>query len=167
MDTSETQYARLIRQMQFIVEIDKAKSILRTGKHIHSDPRENDAEHSWHVAMMAIVLAEHAAEPVDVLRVVKMLLIHDIVEIDAGDTDAYDEVGRLTQRAAAPEEKAADRLFGLLPSDAAAEFRVLWEEFEAKATSDDVFAGALDRIAGVLSSTHNNGGCWDRRRHHA
>jgi len=149
---------RLYEQMRFLVEVDKVKSVLRRNHVLHEDRRENDAEHSWHLAMMAIVLSEHAAEPVDVLRTVKMVLIHDLVEIDAGDTFAFDEAASLTQPER--ETKAAERIFGLLPADQAAEFHGLWREFEEKQTVEARFATALDRLGGVLPSYHSDGGCW-------
>lgn len=150
--------SRLLQQMQFLIEIDKVKSILRRGHILQGERYENDAEHSWHLAVMALILAEHSNEPVDVLRVVHMVLIHDLVEIDAGDTFAYDEAALLTQRER--EVQAADRIFTLLPADMADEFRGLWDEFEARQTPEARFAAALDRISGVLSSWHSQGGCW-------
>src|SRR4028119_2424725 len=149
---------RLLRQMRLVVEADKLKSIFRRNRLLHGDRQENDAEHSWHLALMALVLAEHAEPPVDVLRVLKMVLVHDMVEIDAGDTFGYDEAALLTQ----PERErlAADRIFGLLPEDMGHEMRVVWEEFEERQTPEAKFAGALDRMGGVLPSYHNEGGCW-------
>jgi len=120
---------RFDRQIEFILEIDKLKSIVRRTYLLHSDRAENTAEHSWHLAIMAILLAEHANETVDIARVVKMVLIHDIVEIDAGDTYFYDSDAELDKHER--ECAAADRLFGILPSDQANELRELWEEFEA------------------------------------
>jgi putative hydrolase of HD superfamily len=149
---------RLRERMEFLVEIDKAKAILRTSRHLHGDDLENDAEHSWHLGMMAIVLSEYAAAPVDILRVVKMVLIHDLVEIDAGDTDAFDENAKLTQRVR--ELKAADRIFALLPPDVGRDLRSVWDEFEARETAEAQFAVALDHLAGVLANAHANGGCW-------
>lgn len=149
---------RLLQQMQFVVEVDKVKSIFRRGHVLHGDRHENDAEHSWHLAIMAVLLAEHANDSVDVLRVVKMALIHDLVEIDAGDTFAYDEAALQTQRER--EVRAADRIFGMLPGDMTDELRGLWEEFDRRETADARFAAALDRISGVLSSCHHQGGCW-------
>ena len=126
------QNANLEAQIAFLVEVDKLKSVLRRNYAIHGDRRENSAEHSWHVALFAMVLAEHSNEPVDINRVVKMLVIHDIVEVDAGDTFIYDDAGKETQ--VAREKRAADRLFGLLPQKQGELFRHLWEEFEAAAT---------------------------------
>src|SRR5579864_702857 len=123
---------RLRKQIEFISEIDKLKQVLRQTSLMDGSRRENDAEHSWHIALMAVVLAEHAEAEVDLLRVVKMLLIHDIVEIDAGDTFIYDDVGAMAQTER--EERAADRIFGLLPPDQAHELRDLWHEFEARKT---------------------------------
>lgn len=150
--------SRLMRQMQFVVEADKLKSILRRNRLLHGERHENDAEHSWHLALMALVLSEHAEPPVDVLRVIKMLLIHDLVEIDAGDTFGYDEAALLSQPQR--ERQAADRVFGLLPEDIAHDLRAAWDEFEEKRTPEAKFAGALDRMGGVLPSYYNEGGCW-------
>lgn len=149
---------RLTQQMQFIVEADKLKSIFRRNRLLHGERHENDAEHSWHLALMAIVLSEHAEPPVDVLRVVKMVLIHDLVEIDAGDTFGYDEAALLTQHER--ECRAADRIFRLLPDEMAHELRAVWDEFEGSQTAEANFARALDRLGGVLPSYHNQGGCW-------
>jgi putative hydrolases of HD superfamily len=155
-----TNHTRLHQQIQFIVEIDKLKHVLRQTLLIDKSRRENDAEHSWHLAMMAIVLSEYAAQTVDLVRVLKMLLIHDLVEIDAGDTFCYDEQGTETQ--ADRERQAADRIFGLLPPDQTVELRSLWEEFEAKQGSDACFAAALDRIQPVLHNYHTQGGTWKK-----
>src|SRR5215510_4408747 len=125
---------RFERQIQFILEVDKLKTILRRTYLLNADRAENTAEHSWHLAIMAILLAEHANEPVNVARVVKMVLIHDIVEIDAGDTYFYDAAAALDK--AEREKAAADRLFGILPPDQGQELRELWEEFEANETAD-------------------------------
>ena len=149
---------RFERQIQFILEIDKLKTVLRRTYLIHEDRSENTAEHSWHLAIMAILLAEHANEPVNVPRVVKMVLIHDIVEIDAGDTYFYDTTAALdkSQR----EQAAADRLFGILPPDQGNELRELWEEFEACETADARFALALDRFMPQLHNYHTHGRSW-------
>jgi putative hydrolase of HD superfamily len=119
---------------------------------------ENSAEHSWHIAMMVPVLAEHAPWPVDPLRVVRMLLVHDVVEIDAGDTFAFDAAAHHDKEER--EQAAADRLFGLLPDDQAAELHDLWNEFEAAQSDDARFAQALDRLGGVLQNALNDGGTW-------
>ena len=120
---------RLKRQIQFIVEVDKVKNIFRQTYLADANRKENDAEHSWHLALMAVLLKDYMKEEVDLTKVMIMVLIHDLVEIDAGDTYAYDESGAATKRER--EEKAADRIFGLLPEDQGQEFRKLWEEFEA------------------------------------
>jgi len=157
MDTQR----RLRQQIAFIVEIDKAKTILRTSKHIHGNVLENDAEHSWYLAMMAVVLAEYAGETVDITRVIKMVLIHDLVEIDAGDTDAYDREGQSTRFAR--EQLAAQRMFGLLPGEMSGELHGLWKEFEARETADAKFAAALDRMPGILLGAHRTDTCWNDR----
>lgn len=149
---------RLARQMAFLVEADKVKNIVRRTQTIHSERRENDAEHMWHLSLMALTLSEYATEPVDLLRVLKMLLIHDLVEIDAGDTFAYDTAGMATQKER--EIRAAERIFGLLPDDNRQEFRGLWEEFEIRETPEAKFASALDRLGGLMPNYHNKGGAW-------
>jgi len=151
--------ARLLQQMQFLTEADKVKSVFRRNRILHGERLENDAEHSWQLALMAIVLSEHADPKVDVLHVVKMLLVHDLVEIDAGDTFAFDPDAVLTQRER--ETKAAERVFGLLPDDMAGEMRALWEEFDALETTEAKFAASLDHLGGgVVPNCHNEGGCW-------
>lgn len=149
---------RLERQIQFLVEAERLKTVLRRTKIIHEDRRENDAEHSWYLTLLALTLGEYAAEPIDTLRVLKMLVIHDLVEIDAGDTFAYDTVGMANQHER--EMLAADRIFGLLPPEQTVEFRALWDEFEARETPEAKFAAALDRLGGMLPNYHNNGGTW-------
>jgi len=150
---------RLLRQVEFLVEIDKLKGIFRRTWLIDQSRLENDAEHSWHVALLAVLLLEHAAGgDLDVLRVVKMLLIHDLVEIDAGDTYVYDEVGRLDQPQR--EREAADRIFNMLPGDQAVEFRGLWDEFEARATPEARYAAALDRLQPFLHNYFTQGKAW-------
>src|SRR5438067_10897055 len=126
---------RLSQQVRFIIEIDRAKQILRQTLLMDASRQENDAEHSWHMAVMAILLAEYAAGPsIDLLRVLTMILIHDVVEIDAGDTFIYDTTGY--EDKAEREQSAADRIFGLLPEDLAAEMRALWDEFEAQESAE-------------------------------
>ncbi|MCP9755121.1 HD domain-containing protein [Lacihabitans sp. CCS-44] len=149
---------KLLRQISFIKEIDKLKYIQRKTKLFNSDRHENDAEHSWHLAMMAIVLAEHSDKPIDILKVVKMVLIHDIVEIDAGDTFIYDT----TKSHSNTEEEllAAKRIFGLLPAEQAEEFIAIWEEFEEGNTDEAKFAKSMDRLEPLLQNTSNNGGTW-------
>jgi len=148
----------LSKQVAFIKEIDKLKYIQRKTRLINSDRHENDAEHSWHLAMMTIVLAEHSDQPIDVLKVLKMVLIHDIVEIDAGDTFIYDSVKNHTNTD--DELIAAKRIFGLLPSEQAEEFIAIWEEFEEGKTHEAKFARAMDRFEPLLQNTSNNGGTW-------
>jgi putative hydrolase of HD superfamily len=148
----------LIKQIEFIKEIDKLKFIQRKTSLINSDRRENDAEHSWHLAMMAVVLAGYANEPVDVLKVIKMVLIHDIVEIDAGDVFIYDNLKNHCNTE--EEQLAAERIFGLLPPSQAAEFIVLWNEFEAGQTMEAKFARTMDRLEPLLQNHSNNGGTW-------
>lgn len=154
----QTQTDNLIKQVAFIKEIDKLKYIQRKTKLFNSDRHENDAEHSWHLAMMTIVLAEHSDKPIDVLKVLKMVLIHDIVEIDAGDIFIYDTTKSHTNTA--EELIAAKRIFGLLPEEQAAEFIAIWEEFEDGITDEAKFAKAMDRFEPLLQNTSNNGGTW-------
>jgi len=148
----------LLKQIAFIKEIDKLKYIQRKTKLFNSNRCENDAEHSWHLAMMAVVLAEHSNVPVNVLKVMKMVLIHDIVEIDAGDTFMYDT----TKNHINTEEElvAAKRIFGLLPKEQAEEFIAIWQEFEDGITNEAKFAKAMDRLEPLLQNTSNNGGTW-------
>lgn len=148
----------LLKQISFIKEIDKLKYIQRKTKLFHSDRHENDAEHSWHLAMMAIVLAEHSDKPIDILKVLKMVLIHDIVEIDAGDTFIYDT----TKSHSNTDEEllAAKRIFGLLPAEQAKEFITIWEEFEEGTSDEAKFAKSMDRLEPLLQNTSNNGGTW-------
>lgn len=148
----------LQKQVAFIKEIDKLKYIQRKTKLFNSDRNENDAEHSWHLALMALVLAEHADKPIDVLKVVKMVLIHDIVEIDAGDIFIYDTV--LNHTNTEQETLAAQRIFGLLPKEQAEEFIAIWQEFEDGITNEAKFAKAMDRFEPLLQNTSNNGGTW-------
>jgi putative hydrolase of HD superfamily len=147
--------ARLARQIEFIVECDKLKEIFRQTINSQSRRAENDAEHSW---AFCLVLAEHANEPIDVMRVMKMAIIHDLVEIDAGDTFAYDLAAAANQHNR--EALAADRIFGLLPVDQAKEFRALWDEFEARTTPEAKFAHACDRFQPMLLNARTEGGSW-------
>jgi len=151
-------FEHLLQQVAFIHEIDKVKYIRRKSRLFSSDRRENDAEHSWHLAVMAMVLARHANEPVDTLKVIKMLLIHDVVEIDAGDVFLYDTVLNHTNTEA--ERKAAERIFGLLPTEQAEEFTAIWEEFEAGETPEAKFARAIDRLEPLLQDVSNKGIVW-------
>ena len=148
----------LFRQITFIKEIDKLKYIQRKTKLFNSDRPENDAEHSWHLAMMTIVLAEHSDKPIDVLKVLKMVLIHDIVEIDAGDTFIYDTAKSHTNTE--EELVGAKRIFGLLPTEQAEEFISIWKEFEESMTDEAKFAKSMDRFEPLLQNTSNNGGTW-------
>ena len=149
---------RLKEQLTFLVEIDKLKGIVRQTHLLETPRRENSAEHSWHIAMMALLLCEHAGEEIDQLQVLKMLLIHDIVEIDAGDTFCYDLEGATDKEQR--ERKAADRIFGLLPRDQGNELRALWDEFEAQQTPEAKFAGAMDRLMPLLHNYHSEGKGW-------
>jgi len=150
---------RLQQQIQFLTEIDKLKQVLRRTWLLDQSRDENDAEHSWHIAVAAMLFLEYADDPkVDVLRVIKMLLVHDLVEIDAGDTYVYDEKACLDQ--AEREQKAAVRVFGLLPPDQAAEFRGLWDEFEARQTPEARYAAALDRFQPLLHNYVTGGRAW-------
>ncbi|MBE8712205.1 HD domain-containing protein [Sphingobacterium hungaricum] len=148
----------LSKQIAFIKEIDKLKYIQRKTRLLNSERQENDAEHSWHLAVMAIILAEHANHAVDMLKVVKMVLIHDLVEIDAGDTFIYDSQKNHSNSEA--ERIAAERIFGLLPEEQAAELIDIWEEFEAGKTEEAKFARSMDRLEPLLQNTSNNGGTW-------
>jgi len=149
---------RLHQQLSFVVELDKLKSVFRQTLLIDTSRRENSAEHSWHLATMAVLLEEYAEEPVDLLRTIKMLLVHDVVEIDAGDTFAYDTAGYLDKDDR--EQKAAERIFGLLPAEQCQEFRQLWEEFEARQTPESKYANALDRLQPLLHNERTQGGTW-------
>ncbi len=149
---------RLSRQLAFSLELDKLKTILRQTLLTDGSRRENDAEHSWHVAMMAVLLAEYAPEGADPLRASRMLLFHDVVEIDAGDTFIHDDAGN--QDKAAREQAAADRLYGLLPADQGAELRALWQEYEDRATPTARFADALDRLQPIMNNFATEGGTW-------
>lgn len=148
----------LERQLAFLKEIDRLKRVVRLSPLIDRSRRENSAEHSWHLAMYALVLAQHAAGSVDVTRVVKMLLIHDIVEIDAGDVPFHVPETHVGQ--AERERLAAERIFGLLPEAQAAEFHDLWREFEAAESDDAKFAKALDRFQPMLHNAATDGGTW-------
>ena len=149
---------RLSRQVAFLVEADKLKAVLRRTALIDGSRQENSAEHSWHLALAAIVMAEYAPAPVDLVRVLEMLAIHDLVEIDAGDTFAYDTQNTATK--AAREHQAADRVFALLPPDQAKRTRGLWEEFEGQATAESTFANAMDRLQPLLQNAFSGGGSW-------
>lgn len=152
---------RLMKQIEFIVEIDKLKSIYRQSFIMDGSRQENDAEHTWHLSMMAIILLEHANESLSIVRVLKMLFIHDIVEIDAGDTFAYDTTGYLDKFER--ERAAAERIYGLLPQDQRDELFALWIEFEEGNTAEAQFAAAVDRLQPLLHNFYTEGKSW--RKH--
>jgi putative hydrolases of HD superfamily len=149
---------RLVAQIRFVVEIDRLKTIVRRSPLIADDRRENDAEHSWHLAVMVMLLAEYSDTPIDVARTVQLVLVHDLVEIYAGDTFLYDPVAAADQ----PERElaAADRLFAILPEDQAEHWRGLWDEFEARESPEARFAKAMDRLQPLLLNFNNKGGTW-------
>lgn len=149
---------RLKRQMEFIIEADKVKNIFRQTYLADGKRKENDAEHSWHLALAAVLLKEHMEEEVDITKVMMMVLIHDLVEIDAGDTYAYDDEAAKSKRER--EEKAADRIFGILPEDQGQMFRNLWEEFEAYETPEAKFAHLLDNFQPLLLNDASDGKSW-------
>lgn len=153
-----TEAERLKKQIDFIVEVDKVKNIFRQTYLADGKRKENDAEHSWHLALSAVLLKEHMKEETDLTKVMIMVLIHDLVEIDAGDTYAYDTVGAATKRER--EVKAADRIFGMLPEDQGEYFRALWEEFEAYETPDAKFAHLLDNFQPLLLNDASDGKSW-------
>ena len=150
---------RFKKQLAFVKEIDKEKQIFRQTYISDATRKENDAEHAWHMAIMAFLFSEYANENIDVLKTIRMILIHDVVEIDAGDTYAYDEVGKQSQRER--EEKAASRLFGILPEDQAADMRALWEEFEEGETPEARFARALDNFQPMMLNDATEGIAWE------
>lgn len=149
---------RLKKQLDFILEVDKSKFVVRQTYLTDGIRKEDDAEHSWHIALMAILLAEYSNEPVDVLRVVSMLLVHDLIEIDAGDTYAYDNKGNETKRER--ELVAADRIFNILPNDQAKMIRGLWDEFEAGETKEAKFAITLDKTQPIMLNDATDGRAW-------
>ncbi len=157
----ESAISRLSRQIEFSLEIDKLKGVVRQTVLLDSSRQENSAEHSWHIAVMAGLLREYAVEPVDIDRVTQMLLVHDLVEIDAGDVMIYDRSRREEKKQ--QEEEAARRIFGLLPADQAREMRLLWDEYEARETPEARFAFALDRIQPFLHNFNTQGLMW--RKH--
>lgn len=154
MDTVE----RMKKQVEFLMEIDKTKQILRQTPLADGSRKENDAEHSWHLAVAAVLFREYASEDVDLLKVIIMVLIHDLVEIDAGDTYAYDDRGAATKRER--EEAAADRIFGILPGDQGEYFRALWEEFEAYESAEAKYAHLLDNFQPLLLNHESDGISW-------
>lgn len=150
--------ARFQQQLQFLLEADKLKTIFRRTLLTDKSRCENDAEHSWHLALMALLLREYAVEEIDIARVIRMVLVHDLVEIDAGDTFAYDLEGN--QSKAQRENEAADRLFSMLPQGQGAELRALWEEFDEMQTPDARYAAAIDRLQPFLNNTVTDGHTW-------
>lgn len=150
--------SRLNQQLLFTAEIDRMTDVLRQTLLISKSRRENDAEHSWHIAVMAMLFAEYAAEPVDIGRVVQMCVVHDLVEIEAGDTFAYDAQGNLDK--ADREKEAADKLFAKLPAEQGKMIRDLWEEFDAMETADARYAACMDRLQPFLHNTLTDGHTW-------
>ena len=149
---------RLKKQLDFALEIDKEKNILRQTHLSGHGRNENDAEHAWHMAIMAYLLREYYNEPVDITRVMLMCLIHDVVEIDAGDTYAYDEEGKKTQKAR--EEAAKERIYSLLPEDQKEELAAIFDEFEESKTPESKFAHAMDNLQPLMLNNSNDGGDW-------
>ena len=154
----EKKEERLKKQMDFLLEVDKLKFITRQTYLSDGKRKENDGEHSWHLALMAVLLSEYSNEKVDLVKVITMVLIHDIVEIDAGDTYAYDAVGNQSKRER--EVKAADRIFNILPEDQAKKFRQLWEEFEAYETPEAKFAHVCDNVQPLMLNDATDGLAW-------
>jgi putative hydrolase of HD superfamily len=156
---SPGQKDRFRQQIEFIVEIDKLKNVLRKTILMDRSRRENSAEHSWHIALTVLILSEYAKDSdVDLFRVMKILLVHDLIEIDAGDTYCYDDQGRKDQ--ARREKNAADRIFNLLPADQATALRELWDEFEERETPESKFANAMDRLQPFLHNYFTEGQIW-------
>ena len=154
--------ARLQQQIEFLVEADKLKAIIRRTPLTDRSRLENSAEHSWHLALAAITLAEYAPANINLARVLELVTIHDLVEIDAGDTFAHDPIANTTK--AERERVAAERIFGLLPPDQARHVHALWEEFEARDTPEACFANALDRFQALLQNMQSGGGSWSAHR---
>jgi putative hydrolase of HD superfamily len=154
--------ARLQGQLNFLIEIDKMKSVMRQTLVTDGTRCENDAEHSWHIAMMALTLAEYVPFEVNIDRVVKMALVHDLVEVYAGDTFAYDTEGYQSKEKR--ETEAADRLFSLLPAEQGSEYRSMWEEFDAMLTPDAIYAAAVDRLQPFINNAHTGGHTWARHK---
>ena len=153
---------RLSRQIAFLVEADKLKTIIRRTPLVDSSRQENSAEHSWHLVLAVLLMREHVPFEFDLLRALEMLTVHDLVEIDAGDTFAYDAAGQATK--AEREGVAAERIFGLLPPDQASHLHALWEEFEAQQTPTARVANAMDRLQPLLQNAYSNGGSWRSHR---
>ncbi|PTE13764.1 HD domain-containing protein [Pseudogemmobacter blasticus] len=160
--TPDPQTSRLDAQFAFLNEADRLKSVLRATTLCDGSRRENSGEHSWHLALYAMVLADQAPPDVSIDRVIRMLILHDLVEIDVGDVPIHSANGaaHASLETQAAEQRAADRIFGLLPADLAHSFRALWDEFEAAETPDAVFAKSLDRVQPVLANLLSGGGTW-------
>lgn len=156
--------SRIDRQFDFIREVDKEKEIFRQTYLADGSRKEDDAEHAWHMALMTAVLAEYANEKIDVLHTILMLLVHDLVEIDAGDTYAYDEKGKKSQRDR--EIRGAERIFSLLPEDQAVYFRALWDEFEARETPESQFAHTMDNLQPMMLNDASGAKSWDEHHVH-
>ena len=154
--------ARLDQQFAFLNEADRLKSVLRATTLVDRSRRENSGEHSWHLALYAMVLADQAATGVDLNRVIRMLILHDLVEIDVGDVPIHSAAGQAhgSAETMVAEARAAERIFGLLPPDLGRNFRALWDEFEASETADAIFAKALDRVQPVMANLMSGGGTW-------
>ncbi|MCR4734962.1 MAG: HD domain-containing protein [Treponema sp.] len=157
-DFLESKNIRLDQQLRFTAEVDKMTSVFRRTMLIDQSRRENDAEHSWHIALMALLFSEYTIVPVDVSRAVKMCIVHDLIEIYAGDTFAYDEKGN--QNKAEREAAAADKLFSQLPSEQGKEIRSLWEEFDSMQSNDAKYAACMDRLQPFLHNTLTEGHTW-------
>jgi putative hydrolase of HD superfamily len=155
LSMSET---RLAKQLAFLLEADKLKQIIRQTPLVDGSRRENSAEHTWHMILISMVAREYAAESVDLFHAIQLMTVHDLVEIDAGDTFAYDTGAQETR--ARREQAAAERIFGLLPRDQASAFRALWEEFELQQTPEARFANAIDRFQPFLLNANSGGGSW-------
>ncbi len=161
MNEGSNTNTRLEQQVSFLMEIDRLKTVLRQTPITDSSRPENTAEHSWHLALFALVFAEYATEPVDIARVVMMLLVHDLVEIDAGDVFVYAmNDSAVAAQQDADEQRGADRIFAMLPFDQGAELRALWDEFESKATPESRFAKTIDRLQPLLLNRASGGGSW-------
>jgi putative hydrolases of HD superfamily len=160
--TSQREDRRLTAQFAFLNEADKLKSVLRATTLCDGSRPENSGEHCWHIALYAMVLADQAAPGVDISRVIRMLILHDLVEIDVGDVPIHSANGAAhsSGETQAAEQRAADRIFGLLPPDLAQNFRALWDEFEAAETPDAIFAKSLDRVQPVMANLESGGGTW-------
>lgn len=156
---------RIEKQFEFLKEIDKEKNIFRQTYLADGKRKENDAEHAWHMALFVMVLSEYANEDIDVLKTMKIVLIHDLIEIYAGDTYAYDSKGNESKRER--ELAAADRLFNILPSDQAEEFRALWDEFEENITPEARFANTMDKIQPLMLNNASEGRSWEEHGVHA